>query len=168
MTGPPPPADDIQSMMAFIHIGEEDYPLVEIRNTGDILLEVTFQNGSDITKSIPKDALRNLRTRRLQVPSPKIFYRVRLDTLTKNSEYFSMLVKPQFVEGLSIAQTFASLAASGQDPTKIDAKRLPRVKIVDEDIATKTFGREAMFADLLRILHSLVSEMFLIWNGVLF
>jgi len=153
MTGPPPPVNDIQSMMASINIGEDEYQLVDIRSTGDILLEVTFKNGSDITKSIPKDALRNLRARGLPIPSPTIFYRARLDTLTKNSEYFRLLVKPQFAEGLSVAEAFASLAASGQDPTKIEANRLPRVKIVDEDIATKTFGREIIFADLLRILH---------------
>lgn len=157
MTGPPP-ATDIYAMMASIHIGKETYQLVDIRSTGDIILEVSFRNGSDVTKSIPKDALRNLRTRKLPIPSPKIFYRVRLDTLTKNSEYFKMLLKPQFAEGLSVAQAFSSLAGSGQDPTKIDADKLPRVKIVDEDIATKTLGREAMFADLLRIIHGLVRQ----------
>jgi hypothetical protein len=165
MTGPPP-ATDIQSMMASIHIGQETYQLVDIRSTGDIILEVSFKNGSDVTKSIPKDALRNLRMRKAAIPSPKIIYRVRLDTLTKNSEYFKMLLKPQFAEGLSVAQAFSALAASRQDPTKMDADKLPRVKIVDEDIATKTLGRESVFADLLRIIHGSVRQAFLVFDVV--
>jgi hypothetical protein len=79
--------------------------------------------------------------------------------LKKHSQYFEILLKPQFSEGLAVAEAFARFAEQKQDPTEIEAEKLPRIKIVDEDTATKTFGREQVFSDLLRIVHGIsVSE----------
>ena len=145
--------------MASINIDGNEYPLVEIRSTGDVLLDVHFMNDFECTKSIPKDALRSLRTKRLPIPSPRILYRVKLDTIKKYSEYFQILLKPQFAEGIEVAKALAALQALNQDATKIEADKLPRVKIVDEDSATKTFGRESIFKDMLNIVHGSVSTL---------
>src|SRR5436853_283308 len=121
MTAPKPTSSEQSNTMAGINIDGNDYPLVEIRSTGDVLLDVHFLNDSECTKSIPKDALRSLRTKRLPIPSPRILYRVKLDTIKKYSEYFQILLKPQFAEGIEVAKALAALQTSNQDPTKIEA-----------------------------------------------
>ncbi|KAI9051427.1 hypothetical protein LZ554_004473 [Drepanopeziza brunnea f. sp. 'monogermtubi'] len=141
------------SIVATVQVEGTEYSLVEIRSTGDILLDVTFKNTSECTKSIPKDALRSLRTKKLPIPSPRILYRVKMETIKKYSEYFQILFKPIFAEGLAVTKALADLEAAGLDPTIIEADKLPRVNIVDEDSITKTFGREVIFRDMLRIVH---------------
>lgn len=150
---PPPP--EMALTAAMVKIEGEELPLVDIRSTGDILLDVWFKNTAQCTKSIPKDALRILRTKKLPLPSPRIIYRVRLETLKKHSEYFQMLLKPQFAEGIAVADAFAAFAVANEDPSELEAERLPIIKIVDEDVATKTFGRENVFRDMLRIVHGM-------------
>lgn len=147
----PPPG--MVSTPTTIKIDDEELLLVEIRSTGDILLDVAFKNTSQVTKSIPKDALRMLRAKKIPIPSPRIIYRVRLETLKKHSEYFQILLKPQFAEGLAVAEAFARFKEQNEEPAEVTAERLPRIKIVDEDMATKTFGRETVFRDLLRVVH---------------
>jgi len=49
------------------------------------------------------------------------------------------------------------LSKSNQNPTEVEAEQLPRVRIVDDDTATKTIGRELIFGDLLQVLHGAVS-----------
>ncbi|KAL2075709.1 hypothetical protein VTL71DRAFT_652 [Oculimacula yallundae] len=153
MTAPKPITPALSNIMTTIKIDGSEYPLLEIRSTGDVLLDVHFMNDSECTKSIPKDALRSLRTKKLPIPSPRILYRVKLYTIKKYSEYFKILLKPQFAEGIEVAQTLAALQALNQDVTKVEADKLPRIKIVDEDGATKTFGRELIFKDMLNIVH---------------
>ncbi|KAN0098524.1 hypothetical protein V8E51_014187 [Hyaloscypha variabilis] len=139
--------------MTSIKVAGQEYPLIDIRSTGDLILDVSFKNTPECTKSIPKDALRALRSKKLPVPSPRIFYRVRLETLKKHSEYFRTLLTPPFAEGVSVAETLSRLSKSNQNLTEVEAEQLPRVKIVDDDSATKTIGRELIFRDLLHVLH---------------
>jgi hypothetical protein len=147
----------VQKTMTSIKVAGQEYPLIDIRSTGDLILDVSFKNTPECTKSIPKDALRALRSKKLPVPSPRIFYRVRLETLKKHSEYFRTLLTPPFAEGVSVAETLSRLSKSNQNPTEVEAEQLPRVKIVDDDSATKTIGRELIFRDLLHVLHGAVS-----------
>jgi hypothetical protein len=156
MSSPGSPAS--AKAMTTIRVGEQEYTLLDIRSTGDLILDVSFTNTSEITKSIPKDALRELRIKKLSLPSPRIFYRVRLETLKKHSEYFRTLLSPPFAEGLVVAETLLRLSKANRKPTEIEAEELPRVKIVDEDTATKTVGRELIFRDLLLLLHGAVSS----------
>jgi hypothetical protein len=157
MSGLKPPASNLAKTMATIRVGEKEYPLLDIRSTGDVILDVSFKNTAECTKSIPKDAIRELRSKKLPIPSPRIFYRVRLETLKKHSEYFRTLLMPPFAEGVLVTDTLSRLAKSNQNPTEIEAEKLPRVEIVDEDTATKTIGRELIFRDLLQIIHGAVS-----------
>jgi hypothetical protein len=154
----PPAADAAKAIMATIRVGEQEYPLLDIRSTGDIILDVSFKNTAGCTKSIPKDA-RELRNRK-SPPSPRIFYRVRLETLKKHSEYFRTLLAPRFAEGIAVADALSRLATSNQNPTELGAEMLPRVEIVDDDTATKTIGRELIFRDFLQIIHGAVSFRF--------
>lgn len=159
VTKPPPkiPKPPQEQPAETVRIGGESLPLVDIRSTGDLLLDVSFKNASDCTKSIPKDALRILRTQKIPIPSPRIVYRVKLETLTKHSEYLRILLKPQFSEGLAVAETLAKLAKSNQDPTIVEAEKLPVVRIEEEDLGTKTMGREIIFKDMMRVIHGAVS-----------
>jgi hypothetical protein len=157
MSGVNPPATGLAMAMATIRVGEQEFPLLDIRSTGDVILDVSFKNTAECTKSIPKDTIRELRSKKLPFPSPRIFYRVRLDTLKKYSEYFRILLTPPFAEGVSIADSLSRLANSNQIPTEVEAEKLPRVEIVDEDTATKTIGRELIFRDLLEIIHGAAS-----------
>jgi hypothetical protein len=158
MTVPMPPSIALaKAIAAAMKIDGKEYPLVEIRTTGDLLLEVCFRNTSQLYKSIPKDALLVLRAKKLPISSPKIFYRVRLETLQKNSGYFKVLLKSQFAEAVAVADKLKQLTESGLNPSEVEAHQLPCVKIVDEDTTTKTLGRENIFRDMLRIIHGAVS-----------
>lgn len=139
--------------LAQIRVEEKDFPLINIRSSGDLILDVTFKNTSQATKSIPPSALRELRSKKLPLPSPRIFYRVGLERLKKNSGYFRTLLTPPFAEGLAVAEALSRLVQSNQKPTEALPENLPRVKIEDDDSTTKTIGRESIFKDLLRILH---------------
>lgn len=151
------PPQEILEAPASIYIDNTVYPVVEIRSTGDVILDVSFENSSACNKSIPAEDIRKWRISKSPIPSPRIFYRVRLETLKKNSKYFEHLLGTTFAEGVAIAETFAHLAKSDLDPTEVEADRLPRIKIVEEDVATKTIGRETIFSDMLRIIHGAVS-----------
>lgn len=85
-----------------------------------------------------------------------MFYRVRLETLKKQSRYFAHLLGPVFAEGKAIEEAHGKIVRDGKSPTDVEAEGLPRVKIVDEDGATRTFGREVVFRDMLRIIHGAV------------
>ncbi|TQS34292.1 hypothetical protein Golomagni_05330 [Golovinomyces magnicellulatus] len=136
-------------------IGDETLPLVEIIREGDLILDVKFQTSQDCTKSIPKDALRHLRSQNIPLPSPRILFRIKSESLTKESSYFRLLLSTNFAEGIAIQKTREALAESGQNPINVDAARLPRTMIIDEDLTTKTVGREQIFTDLLRVIHGL-------------
>ena len=132
------------------------YPLIDIRVTGDILLDVKFENTNACNKSIPPDFIRQLRTAKAPIPSVRVFYRVRLETLKKQSKYFAHLLGPVFAEGNVVTQAHELLLASGKNPTEVAVEELPRISIVDEDGATRTLGRQVVFRDMLRIIHGAV------------
>jgi hypothetical protein len=132
------------------------YPLVDIRATGDILLDVTFSNTALCNKSIPPEAIRQLKTSKAPIPSVRILYRVRLETLKKQSKYFAHLLGPVFKEGKVIEDVHGKIASSRRSPTEVGAEELPRIEVVDEDGATRTLGREVVFRDMLRIIHGAV------------
>lgn len=157
MSDPKSPGPRLSKAITAIRVGEQEYPLLDIRSTGDLILDVSFKNTTECTKSIPKDALRELRSKKLPVPSPRIFYRVRLETLKKHSEYFCTLLTPPFAEGVLVKESLLRLSKLNQNPTEVEAEQLPRVRIVDDDTATKTIGREMIFGDLLQVLHGAVS-----------
>lgn len=151
---PPPVNPTPPEGSGSIRLDGELYKVVEIRATGDVLLDVTFENTYGCTKSIPSDAIQKIRSSKSQIPSPQIFYRVRLDTLKKHSKYFTHLLASEvFGEGRAVKDTFTQLAEQNLKPSEIEADLLPNIKIVDEDDATRTMGREQVFRDMLRIIH---------------
>jgi hypothetical protein len=79
---------------------------------------------------------------------------VRLDTLKKTSKYFELLLgSDKFAEGTGIAAAFASLRLRDIVPSEAEPQDLPRISIIDDDESTRIAGREAVFGDLLHILH---------------
>lgn len=139
---------------ATITIEDVPHTVFNIRDTGDVLLDVTFENSVACTKSIPTDVLQRLKNTKSPLPSPRIFYRVCLETLKKNSRYFTHLLGSDvFGEGLAIQKVFSELEKISLRPSECEAERLPRIKIVDEDYATRVLGREHVFSDMLRIIH---------------
>jgi hypothetical protein len=140
-----------------IYINGDLYSLVDIRATGDILLEVTFENRKSSSKFVfSHDASSRGGTivKHTKNSNSKVLYRVRLDTLKKTSKYFELLLgSDKFAEGSGIAATFASLRLRDIVPSEAEPQDLPRISIIDDDDPTRIACREAVFSDLLRILH---------------
>jgi hypothetical protein len=156
MTAPTPPATDPTTVegVASIYTDDIEYKVVEIRATGDVILDVTFENTNACIKSIPSDVIQKLRASKATIPSVRVFYRVRVETLKKHSKYFAHLLGSDvFGEGRTVKDIFSCLAQSNLKPSEVESARLPRIKIVDEDDATRTMGREMVFRDMLRIIH---------------
>jgi hypothetical protein len=130
------------------------YSLLDIRATGDLILEVTFENRKSSLKIVcdndrPGTILKNTKN-----SNSKVLYRVRLETLRKASRYFDLLLgSDKFAEGSGIATTFAGLKIRNIVPSEAEPQDLPRVSIIDDDDSTRIAGRESVFGDLLRILH---------------
>lgn len=131
--------------------------LVNIRATGDILLDVTFENRKSSLKlisyhnSAPRGGTAVKYTKSLD---NRMLYRVRLDTLKRTSKYFELLLgSDKFAEGSGIATTFASLQVRDIVPSEAESQDLPRISIIDDDESTRITGREMVFGDLLHILH---------------
>jgi hypothetical protein len=151
-----PPITDptVAETTASILIDDTVHKVIQIRAAGDVILDVTFENTNACTKSIPSETLQKLRVSKAPIPTARVLYRVRLETLKKHSKYFAHLLGSDiFGEGRAIKDTFTELAESNLKPSEVEAERLPRIKIVDEDDATRTMGREAVFRDMLRIIH---------------
>lgn len=128
--------------------------LIEVRGSGDVILEVAFENTAACNKSIPADKIKELRVRKCDIPSPKMYYRVDLETLKKNSKYFSKLLGSDvFGEGVAIKDIFSRLRLEDVKPSTTAAEKLPRVPMVNDELGTRTLGREMVFLDLLRVLH---------------
>ena len=140
-----------------VYIGGSLYSLVDIRATGDILLEVTFENRKSSSKLVSNhDASSRgiIIVKHTKSPNSNVLYRVRLDTLKKTSKYFELLLgSDKFAEGSGIATTFTSLRLRDIVPSEAEPQDLPRISIIDEDDPTRIAGREAVFGDLLQILH---------------
>ena len=133
------------------------HSLVDIRATGDILLEVTFENRKSSSKLVSNhDASSRGGTivKHMKSSNSKVLYRVRLDTLKKTSKYFEVLLgSDKFAEGSGIAATLTSLRLRDIIPSEAEPQDLPRISIIDDDDSTRIAGREAVFGDLLQILH---------------
>jgi hypothetical protein len=141
-----------------IEIDGKSVSLVDIRATGDILLDVTFEN-RHATRTILSlgTALqpRYSAFAKAKTADERVLYRVRLDTLKKTSQYFDrLLTDERFQEAKKIASSFASLRARGIEPSESEPGALPRIAITEDDDATHIAGRAPILADLLRILHS--------------
>jgi hypothetical protein len=151
----PPPVTEILTTM---QVDGEEHTLIEVRATGDVVLDVTFENHRSSSKLLVGQAgttrLPSIQ-KNTKSTNTRMLYRVRLDTLKKTSKYFDLLLgSDTFEEGKKIAATFASLQAKGVTPTTVEAHELPRIQITDDDETTRIAGREAVFGDLLRILHA--------------
>lgn len=136
--------------------------VITIAPKGDILLDVTFET-SKSTLRAARAALPKPRPSQRDPPAaqpllkPRIHlaYRVDLSTLKKHSRYFTnLLTDTRFQEARDIESRFRDLSLRNEKPADVDSDQLPRVVIVDDDEATRSAGREDIFRDLLRILHS--------------
>ncbi len=140
-----------------IYIDGTMHTLVDIRATGDLLLEVTFENRRSSLKLISNsDGAPRIPTilKHTRSSNSTVLYRVRLDTLKKTSKYFDLLLgSDKFAEGNGISTAFAALRIRDILPSEAEPQDLPRISITDDDDATRIAGREAVFGDLLRILH---------------
>lgn len=137
----------------------ETISLLDFGLSGDILLDVTFDN------TYCRRSLLNLGTgqqpRFSNVPlSPKtiqnerIVYRVQLEILKKTSKYFErLLTDTRFSEAKTISTAFEALKSKGIRPSDALVEDLPRISIKEDSDATQVSGRSGVFSDLLRILH---------------
>lgn len=158
---PPSESDDAHAK----HVQD----LVNVSNTGDIILSVTFLTSSATLKRARKAAPRkaapigppahhheNTSTRAVLAAKLTIPYRVSLASLTKHSLYFrNLLTNPSFREAQRISSTHAALVARGTPPSKASPLHLPWVSITDDDEATQSASRQEPLEDMLRIMHGL-------------
>lgn len=153
-----PPPSVVES--SSLEIDGISYEVIDIRLTGDVILDVTFENSKGSSLALVTTPGTTSRPLAAKAPTAKKatslrrLYRVRLDTLKKTSKYFEHLLGSEvFKEGRNITERFAELRMRGLSPTEADATELPRIQITDDDEATRAVGRENVFADLLRIIH---------------
>lgn len=137
--------------------------VVPIAPNGDILLDVTFETSTATLRATRKAAPKP-RPGQRDPPPPqppckprtRLAYRVHLSTLKQHSRYFTNLLgDTRFQEAAAVAARLEQLAAAGEQPGEADPAQLPRVTITDDDEATRCAGREAVFGDMLRMLHGL-------------
>ncbi|KAK4453699.1 hypothetical protein QBC34DRAFT_191383 [Podospora aff. communis PSN243] len=133
--------------------------VIEIAPDGDILLDVTFETSSETLKAArraakPRPGQKVAAPAPVLKPSLRVGYRVQLSVLKQKSKYFdSLLGDTRFAEAKSIATAFEKLSIRNIKPSEAPSSDLPAVKIHEDDEATKIAGQDAIFSDLLRILH---------------
>lgn len=129
--------------------------VTNIDPTGDVILDVTF----DTSRNTVRQAQKTARAARLPVPAnikhrTRFAYRVKISLMKKQSKYFeSLLGNTQFHEARVVKEALSVLSAAQVKPADACPDDLPWIQIQDDDDATQTAGRDAVFSDLLRILH---------------
>ncbi|KAI6779808.1 uncharacterized protein J7T54_003732 [Emericellopsis cladophorae] len=159
---PPPEGDAANAQKSTTTNPPRSRQVISIDREGDIVLDVVFETSIDTLRKSRKIALaaaRRAGSSALPLPELKTkveaAYRVNLETLKRNSKYFTnLLYNPQFQEAKTIEYAHDALRARGADPKKVDAGDLPWIKIADDDEASKAAGREHVFEDLLLMMHS--------------
>lgn len=142
-----------------ISIDGEELTLLDFGLKGDILLDVAFDNTSCRrsllnlgTGQAPRFS--NSATTAKVVDKERVVYRVRLDTLTKDSKYFErLLTDTRFAEAKKINESFADLKNKKLKAEDAQPEDLPRISITEDADATLISNRSGIFSDLLGILH---------------
>lgn len=132
--------------------------LVTVAPKGDLVLDVTFETSPATLKAARKTASNASASATLK-PRVRLAYRVDRAALAKHSRYFANLLgDTRFAEARAVAARLAELSLRRDDDDgggehEHDPADLPRVRIVDDDEATRAAGRERALADMLRLLH---------------
>lgn len=141
--------------------------LINVSETGDIILAVTFLTSPTTLERARRAALRKVPGQTsnespsssptvVLAPSLTLPYRVSLASLTKHSLYFrNLLTNPSFREAQLVYSTHAALTARGTLPSEANPLHLPWVSITDDDDATQSAARQEPLEDMLRIMHDL-------------
>ncbi|KAG5961856.1 hypothetical protein E4U58_004089 [Claviceps cyperi] len=165
--GDEPPADAEPSADIDDPHAKDLSHLVNIADTGDIILSVTFLNSPETLKRARKGDIRKRpgpSTRPDDSGPPRAVlaakltfpYRVNLSSLTKHSLYFSnLLTNPSFQEAQRISSSHKALTTRGVKLSEADPLHLPWVSITDDDEATQSASRQEPLEDMLRIMHGL-------------
>lgn len=132
-----------------------------VTETGDIILDVTFETSSDTLRRSRKATLLASRKAGTKPPPPsalkpkvRVAYRVSLEALKKSSKYFTnLLSNPSFREAKLIADVHGKLGLNNVKPGQAEVGDLPWIAITDDDEATQATGRENAFEDILNIIH---------------
>ena len=134
--------------------------VINVDPKGDVILAVTFITGRETLKVARKAAARSSTQTQAATsysplkPRTRVAYRVQTSVLRKCSQYFSNLLgNSSFNEARLVSSKLAALSVSNIKPSQADAGDLPWVEIEDDDEATRSAGREAVFGDMLRMLH---------------
>jgi hypothetical protein len=134
-------------------------PIVTIAEAGGLILDVTFETSKETLKNAkraiqvahrrPADVVPDLKAR------SRVAYRVDVVVLKKHSRYFmNLLSNRSFSEARVVEDTLAVLAASKLSLQDVQPKDLPCIRVIDDDEASHSALREAVFEDFLRILHN--------------
>ena len=138
---------------------KESPRVIDIAPKGDAVLDVTFETSKETLRASrkatqPRAGQKSAPPRPVLKSTIRLAYRVEVNTLKKQSKYFdNLLGDTRFEEARTVIEALKALSLRNAKPEDLDAKDLPWIKIVDDDEATRSAGREAVFSDLLRILH---------------
>lgn len=136
--------------------------VVEIIETGDLILDVIFENSKATLKSDRKVTPRLGASHATAASAPKarnrIGFRTDSKTLRQQSGYFEKLLgDTRFSEAKVVTAAFAALSVKQIKPGLAHVNQLPWIRVVDDDAATCLARREEAFADMLRVLHGRVA-----------
>ncbi|KAK9424509.1 hypothetical protein SUNI508_03385 [Seiridium unicorne] len=130
--------------------------VVEITETGDLVLDCVFENSKATLKSARKNTARPVGPSVAAAPRAKtrVGFRVDLAVLRRQSKYFDRLLGDlRFKEAKTIEATFEALSLKNMTPALAHVRDIPWLRIVDDDEATRLAHREEAFGDMLRVLH---------------
>ncbi|TPX09976.1 uncharacterized protein E0L32_008823 [Thyridium curvatum] len=142
----------------------DDEPLPEvivIASDGDAILDVVFESSRETLTAARKAAqvrptlrARDGAAKAVPKARTRVAYRVKVDALRKHSKYFdNLLGDTRFQEAKTIVDAFKNMSLRGVEPAELEDRELPRIPLGDDDEATRSVGRDVVFAELLRILH---------------
>ncbi len=128
--------------------------IIEITPGGNVILDVIFETSQKTLQTLRKAARLPPGQRSEGPKKVRVAYRVELEVLQKQSKYFSSLLgDARFEEANAVAEALRAISLDNTNAADLDVKDLPWIKVHDDDEATRSAGREAVFAEFLRILH---------------
>ncbi|OAA68801.1 hypothetical protein SPI_00996 [Niveomyces insectorum RCEF 264] len=147
---------------------DQDEAVILIAPRGDVVLDVLFVASNETLRPSRKAAAGAAAARRGRVTTTSALpthgplqsalrraYRVDAVALQKRSRYFANLLgDTRFEEARAVEAARAAMVRDNVRPAEADVSRLPRVHIEDDDERSRAAGRELLFTELLRILHS--------------
>jgi len=130
--------------------------VVVVAPRGNVILDVHFKTSKETISAVKRATLPRFGqpAAPLSKRENRVAYRVDLDVLKRQSKYFNnLLADSRFRETREIETALAKLKLKDARPEDLTPRDLPWIRIDDDDEIDRSVGREAVFNELLLILH---------------